>query len=457
MSERPHIEMANSNDSQSSTQPIVFDADSPSLNNSNSKVNNSNNTDTNNTTFGNIANQSVPTPRLFGQFNGTSSSTSSFGSSSSFGNLSSKERSTSDNSNFFANALGKLTSNYTSGGGGFSSTPSPLQSSLASLGANKPLFGSQQLTQTSFADVTAKSSLQLSPSSIDQTTPTNDNFDKRKNLTFESIREHSSSTVLNGELKVPQSLIESAAEYESKRSSGLTNIQGDTSTGEEDEITKFQMGGKLFVYNSEKQQFTERGYGILKINDRFDEQTNRYHSRLIMRLDKSFRVILNSTIVPKMTVERATDRSVRFGAQDDNVLRVFVIKGTSFDCSAFQSELKTRIQTIERLQLKEEQGNTRQQQITTTRNNEQNSFGDGLPDDSLLPIGIRKRSHSRSESDTSDNGGDLSKKSRIVQSVNNPENDDEQPSNNIDNDENDDEDSGHSCPKSEQESGDSVR
>jgi hypothetical protein len=45
-----------------------------------------------------------------------------------------------------------------------------------------------------------------------------------------------------------------------------------------------------------------------------------------MRLDKSYRVILNSPIFPKMTVERATDRSIRFGAQDESQLRVFIIK-----------------------------------------------------------------------------------------------------------------------------------
>ncbi len=45
-----------------------------------------------------------------------------------------------------------------------------------------------------------------------------------------------------------------------------------------------------------------------------------------MRLDKAFRVILNSPIFPKMTVERATDRSVRFGAQDESQLRIFIIK-----------------------------------------------------------------------------------------------------------------------------------
>ena len=49
-----------------------------------------------------------------------------------------------------------------------------------------------------------------------------------------------------------------------------------------------------------------------------------------MRLDKSFRVILNSPIFPKMTVERPTDRSVRFGAQDDSQLRIFIIKVSVF-------------------------------------------------------------------------------------------------------------------------------
>lgn len=110
------------------------------------------------------------------------------------------------------------------------------------------------------------------------------------------------------------------------------------------------MAGKLFMYNPEQQQFVERGYGILKINESHDPfdwdklqaristssflENKSLFSRgiknalffLVMRLDKAFRVILNSPIFPKMTVERATDRSVRFGAQDESHLRVFVIK-----------------------------------------------------------------------------------------------------------------------------------
>jgi hypothetical protein len=69
-----------------------------------------------------------------------------------------------------------------------------------------------------------------------------------------------------------------------------------------------------------------------------------------MRLDKSFRVILNSPIFPKMTVERATDRSIRFGAQDESQLRVFIIKASAVDCSNFCKELQSRIEIIERQQ-----------------------------------------------------------------------------------------------------------
>jgi hypothetical protein len=104
------------------------------------------------------------------------------------------------------------------------------------------------------------------------------------------------------------------------------------------------------MYNGEQQQFVERGYGIVKINESHDPSDwDRLQARLskfyrqkkkesfdyhfffvVMRLDKSFRVILNSPIFPKMTVERATDRSVRFGAQDESQLRVFIIKVRSF-------------------------------------------------------------------------------------------------------------------------------
>lgn len=88
--------------------------------------------------------------------------------------------------------------------------------------------------------------------------------------------------------KSARSLFDTAAEYEARRATThpSATIQGDTSTGEEHEVTKFQvrshehlsgitcsilkMAGKLYMYNPEQQQFVERGYGILKINESHD-------------------------------------------------------------------------------------------------------------------------------------------------------------------------------------------
>jgi len=41
------------------------------------------------------------------------------------------------------------------------------------------------------------------------------------------------------------------------------------------------MAGKLFMYNPEQQQFVERGYGILKINESHDPSDwNKLQARL---------------------------------------------------------------------------------------------------------------------------------------------------------------------------------
>ncbi len=46
------------------------------------------------------------------------------------------------------------------------------------------------------------------------------------------------------------------------------------------------MAGKLFMYNGEQQQFVERGYGIVKINESHDPSD---WDRLQARLSKPYR------------------------------------------------------------------------------------------------------------------------------------------------------------------------
>ncbi|CAF1076660.1 unnamed protein product [Rotaria sordida] len=341
--------------------------------------------------------------RLFGQFkqnglgfNNTSTSTSTFGQ------ITSREKSDDDDNNnssstYFTTTLSKISSTTTTTTG-FGSPSTPLATSLASLGANKPLFGGSSCTiPSSFTDLKTTS-----------TNKTNDDDEEE-------------------EEDNKASLLETVAEYEAKRASThpTTTIQGDTSTGEENEITKFQMTGKLFMYNGEQQQFVERGYGILKINESHDPSDwDRLQARLIMRLDKSFRVILNSPIFPKMTVERATDRSVRFGAQDESQLRIFIIKASANDCSNLCKELKSRIQIIERQQVSTTNINTSTNSSNTSASSDVVVLDDSSPKENLLTA-QRKRSHSKSDSDISENTNDLSKKSKLVeeyQEVNNDTN-----------------------------------
>ncbi|CAF0743491.1 unnamed protein product [Adineta ricciae] len=338
----------------------------------------------------NNVNTSTPV-RLFGQFKHNGSGFSSFGQLSS----SNGENSSSTSTSYFTSTLAKFSATNTQG---FGSAPSlSLASSLAPLSANKQLFSA---TNEAKAENDATKEEDENGDAAADDDDEDDDEDEEENN------------------KSARSLFETAAEYEARRATThpSTTIQGDTSTGEEHEITKFQIAGKLYMYNPEQQQFVERGYGILKINESRDPSDwDKLQARLIMRLDKAFRVILNSPIFPKMTVERATDRSVRFGAQDESHLRIFVIKASANDCTNLCKELQSRIQIIERQQ-------TTSSNNTSPNKSSLNTSGSSSVDNST--IRIRKRSHSSTDSDTSDNtANDISKKSKITEGYQPPSTD----------------------------------
>ncbi|CAF1570001.1 unnamed protein product [Adineta ricciae] len=331
--------------------------------------------------------------RLFGQFKPNGTGFSSFGQLSS----SNGENSSSTSTSYFTSTLSKFSATNTRGFGSASSMS--LASSLAPLSANNQLFSAANETKPE-NDETKEEEENGDDAAADE-----DDDDERK----EDEEENNKSA---------RSLFETAAEYEARRATThpSTTIQGDTSTGEEHEITKFQIAGKLYMYNPEQQQFVERGYGILKINESRDPSDwDKLQARLIMRLDKAFRVILNSPIFPKMTVERATDRSVRFGAQDESHLRIFVIKASANDCTNLCKELQSRIQIIERQQ-------TTSSNNTSPNKSSLNTSGSSSADNSTMRI--RKRSHSSTDSDTSDNtANDISKKSKITEGYQPPSTD----------------------------------
>ncbi|KAI8979249.1 hypothetical protein BDF20DRAFT_912873 [Mycotypha africana] len=81
-------------------------------------------------------------------------------------------------------------------------------------------------------------------------------------------------------------------------------------TGEEDEDTIYQVKGKLFILQDSA--WKERGVGTFRINLREDEQSGKVQTRLVMRTESVFRVILNLLLFEGMKVFLMQEKFVRF-------------------------------------------------------------------------------------------------------------------------------------------------
>merc|ERR1712131_247171 len=101
-------------------------------------------------------------------------------------------------------------------------------------------------------------------------------------------------------------------------------------TGEEDEKNVLEVTtAKLFKFDRSTQQYSERGRGILRMNDK--GEGSDFSSRLVFRTAGTQRVALNTQIWGGMSAEQCTKKSIRISAQDtstddDNEVGVFLIQ-----------------------------------------------------------------------------------------------------------------------------------
>jgi len=106
--------------------------------------------------------------------------------------------------------------------------------------------------------------------------------------------------------------------------------QDPVKTGEEDEKNVLEVTtAKLFKFDRSTQQYSERGRGILRMNDK--GEGSDFSSRLVFRTAGTQRVALNTQIWGGMSVEQCTKKSIRISAQDtstddDNEVGVFLIQ-----------------------------------------------------------------------------------------------------------------------------------
>ncbi|XP_006878115.1 PREDICTED: ran-binding protein 3-like, partial [Chrysochloris asiatica] len=124
------------------------------------------------------------------------------------------------------------------------------------------------------------------------------------------------------------SLIESAAAFSSKPTPKCLLEKIDVITGEEAEHNVLKINCKLFLFNNTTQSWTERGRGILRLNDTARSDCGTLQSRLIMRNQGSLRLILNSKLWAQMEIQRANHKNVQLTATDleDYSIKIFLIQ-----------------------------------------------------------------------------------------------------------------------------------
>jgi len=83
-------------------------------------------------------------------------------------------------------------------------------------------------------------------------------------------------------------------------------------TGEEDETQLFQTRGKLFLLDAAANQWRERGVGQIRVNENKQDKS----LRMLMRVEGTHRLILNTSLAATRNVEKPSDKAVRFIAID---------------------------------------------------------------------------------------------------------------------------------------------
>ncbi|XP_008198201.1 ran-binding protein 3 isoform X2 [Tribolium castaneum] len=143
--------------------------------------------------------------------------------------------------------------------------------------------------------------------------------------------------------KETKSLSESAREYEESRANKRKYEEVEIITGEENETNILNINCKLFAFDKASGSWQERGRGVLRLND--FEGEGHAQSRLLFRTTGIWRVILNTKIWAEMTVEQASEKSVRFTAMDpQGVIKVFLVMASIEDSKQLYSQIQLRVQ-----------------------------------------------------------------------------------------------------------------
>ncbi|XP_018019951.1 ran-binding protein 3 isoform X2 [Hyalella azteca] len=155
----------------------------------------------------------------------------------------------------------------------------------------------------------------------------------------------SASSTLNG--GPSKDLETSSRELAEKESSGKRKFEPvQVLTGEETESNVMQMNCKVYCWV--RGGWQERGRGVLRLND-WGSGGEEMHSRLLVRTQGTYTVMLNTNIWGEMVVDRASSKSIRFTASDpDGQPVVYLVMGLPKEIDTLHSSLEWRISNAKR-------------------------------------------------------------------------------------------------------------
>lgn len=156
-----------------------------------------------------------------------------------------------------------------------------------------------------------------------------DNYDKLKDASVDSNQ--------------PEDLGKSENDAENKNgesSDGVFKRKYEVITGEEDEQNVLSIHGKLYAWDTDSANWTEKGRGFLRLND--VRKNDKLCSRLVMRTTGALRVILNAHLVAGMKFEPANDNCLRF----TNVDGIYMIKANPKDIEHLNQAIEHRLREM---------------------------------------------------------------------------------------------------------------
>ncbi|XP_031216184.1 ran-binding protein 3-like [Mastomys coucha] len=182
------------------------------------------------------------------------------------------------------------------------------------------------------------------------TQPPLQNLSYAKGKTFKSVLKLPNTASNSNSIK-NISLIESAAAFSSKPSQKCLLEKIDVITGEETEYNVLKINCKIFVFNKATPSWSERGQGILRLNDTAGRECGTLQSRLIMRNQGSLRLVLNSRLWAQMKIQRASHKNLQITATDleEDGIKIFLIQASAKDIGFLYAAIHHRLVALRSL------------------------------------------------------------------------------------------------------------